>query len=124
MAGRHRRCTDRHSLRKAAAELFSNAGLVILPAYYEGLPTALLEAMSYELPVLVSDIPQHKEVPLPEKRYFAVGNVDQLAVKMKALLAEGIDEEEKARQRAMIEERYNWDRIAEATLGVYRSIGK
>ncbi len=106
------------------AELFSNAGLFILPSYYEGLPIALLEAMSYELPVLVSDIPQHKEVPLPEKRYFAVGNVDQLAVKMKALLAEGIDEEEKARQRAMIEERYNWDRIAEATLGVYRSIGK
>jgi glycosyltransferase involved in cell wall biosynthesis len=106
------------------AELFSNAGLFVLPSYYEGLPIALLEAMSYELPVLVSDISPHQEIQLPAKRYFAVGNVSDLAEKMKTLLAAGIGEEERNSQRAMIEHRYNWDRIAEATLDVYRSIGR
>jgi len=50
-----------------------------LPSYYEGLPKALLEALSYGLPVLVSDIPQHREIWLPEFRYFKVGDVDDLA---------------------------------------------
>ncbi len=37
--------------------LFSQAGLFVLPSYHEGLPIALLEAMSWSLPVIVSDIP-------------------------------------------------------------------
>ena len=39
------------------AELYSNVGLFVLPSYYECLPIALLEALSYGLPVLVNDIP-------------------------------------------------------------------
>jgi len=56
-------------------ELFSNAGLFVLPSYHEGLPIALLEAMSYQLPVLVSDIAPNKEVTLPKDRYFPVGDI-------------------------------------------------
>ena len=52
------------------AELFSHAGLFVLPSLYEGLPIALLEALSYGLPAAVSDIPPHREVPLPSFRYF------------------------------------------------------
>jgi len=45
---------------------------------YEGLPIALLEAMSYGLSVLVSDIPANKEVELPAHRYFKCGDVEDL----------------------------------------------
>ena len=102
------------------AELFSNAGLFVLPSYYEGLPIALLEALSYGLPVLVSDIPQHRELPLPEFRYFPKGDVERLARAMGELFHRGISPEERKSYFDLLRKDYDWDRIAERTLRVYR----
>ncbi|MFN3739288.1 MAG: glycosyltransferase family 4 protein [Thermodesulfovibrionales bacterium] len=104
------------------AEIFSNAGLFVLPSYYEGLPIALLEALSYELPVLVSDIPQNREIPIPEERFFKPGNIDELSVKMIELFTRGIDEKEKRYIRSILQENYNWDNIAKQTFEVYISL--
>ena len=41
--------------------LLSNAACYVLPSSHEGLPIALLEAMSYKCKVLVSDIPANLE---------------------------------------------------------------
>ncbi|MFH1038801.1 MAG: glycosyltransferase family 4 protein [PVC group bacterium] len=103
-------------------ELFSNAGLFVLPSYYEGLPIALLEAISYGLPVLVSDIQPNREVPLPAGRYFPVGDVGRLAEQMERLFRLGITEDEKKSQRELLERLYNWDRISEETGNVYRNV--
>ena len=103
-------------------ELFSNTGLFVLPSYHEGLPIALLEAMSYQLPVLVSDIPPNQEVPLPEFRYFPVGDINLLASGIEELFQRGISEEEKNSQNQLLERSYNWDRIAEQTMEVYRNV--
>lgn len=43
-------------------ELFANARAFILPSALEGLPITLLEAMSYQKPCLVSNIPPHADV--------------------------------------------------------------
>lgn len=100
-------------------QLYSHAGLFVLPSYHEGLPIVLLEAMSYGLPVLVSDIPANMEVGLSEDRYFKCGNVSDLKEKMESLLKIQLSEEERQRIRNQIAEKYNWDKIAEQTLKVY-----
>jgi len=107
---------------KPLQELYSNAGLFVLPSYYEGLPIALLEALSYGLPVLVSDIPQNREIPLPEFRYFQPGDIDGLSRKLTELLTLGITEEERSRIKKTIEEKYNWDIIAKKTYEIYKSL--
>jgi len=82
----------------------------------------LLEALSYGLPVLVSDIPQNREIPLPEFRYFQPGDIDGLSRKLTELLTLGITEEERSRIKKTIEEKYNWDIIAKKTYEIYKSL--
>jgi len=101
-------------------QVFSHAGLFVLPSYHEGLPIALLEAMSYGLSVLVSDIPANLEVGLAKERYFKCGSADDLRQKMAHHLATPITSAEKACFRHWIRAKYNWQKIAEQTLAVYQ----
>lgn len=101
-------------------QIFSNARLFVLPSSHEGLPIALLEAMSYELPVLVSDIPANKEVNLEQHRYFPCGNIAALKSQMKVLLNMGLPDEEKTHYHQMLTGMYNWQNIATQTVAVYK----
>jgi starch synthase len=101
-------------------QVYSHARIFVLPSYHEGLPIAVLEAMSYGLPALVSDIPANKEVPLPAERYFRPGDVQDLKSKMGWLLEKGISREEREEVLQRLAESYDWDRIAEQTIAVYR----
>ena len=85
-------------------QVYSHARLFVLPSYHEGLPIALLEAMSYGIPVLVSDIPANKEVALPAERYFKCGDVTDLQEKMEVLLEKELSGEERKEIRNQIEE--------------------
>ncbi len=100
-------------------QIYSHAALFALPSYHEGLPIALLEAMSYELPVLVSDIPANKEVDLQSDRFFSCGHVEELTEKLRILLEKGLSDAEKADLRLQLVEKYNWSVIAEQTVDVY-----
>jgi glycosyltransferase involved in cell wall biosynthesis len=104
------------------AELYSHAGLFVLPSYYEGLPIALLEAMSYGLSCAVSDIASNREVPLPPHRYFRPGDANMLAGKILELMAKPLSEDGKRRQISHVLRNYNWDNIAKETYDLYASL--
>jgi starch synthase len=103
-------------------QLYSHAKLFVLPSYHEGLPIALLEALSYGLPSMVSDIPANKEVGLAKKYYFKCGSVDELETLLNDLLNTDIDAAEEQGFKSMVAHRYNWDTIAQQTLRVYEHV--
>lgn len=95
------------------AQLYANAALYVLSSNNEGFPLVLLEAMSYGLPVLASDIPASHLVSLDGDDYFPRGNAKAVAEKIGERLAnpkkpyydlEGLD----------------WKTIAIRTAAVYR----
>jgi len=99
--------------------LFTNAGCFVLPSAIEGLPIALLEALSAGCAVVGSDIPANHEIELPAGCYFPVGDIDAMATAIStmsntvpALVWQGL--------RDRVHEEYDWSRIAEQTAQLYR----
>jgi glycosyltransferase involved in cell wall biosynthesis len=90
--------------------------LFVLPSSHEGLPITLLEAMSYELKVLASNIPANLAVALPSDCYFDLNQEKALEVEIDKQLNNQII------QKKYNLSKYNWDTIANQTLDVYRSI--
>jgi glycosyltransferase involved in cell wall biosynthesis len=71
---------------KLLNELFSNAYLFVLPSEIEGLPTVLLEAMSYGNCCLVSDVPENLEALNRFGYAFRNKDVDDLKDKLTFLM--------------------------------------
>ena len=93
-------------------QIMSNAALFAMPSYHEGLPIALLEAMSYNIDALVSDIPANILPCLCPSDYFKVGDVEDLSVR----LADKLSQLQLQRQYDLAD--YNWDKIADQTIEV------
>lgn len=103
----------------ALAELYSHAGLFVLPSSHEGLPISMLEALSYGLPVIASDIPANLEVRLPEEHYFPLGDTPLLAERLRQFFNGKLSLDERDERRKWVAERYNWRHIAEQVKSLY-----
>ena len=70
----------------ALEQLYFQSLFLTHPSENEGLPITVLQAMSFGCPVLVSDIPEHKEIVLDSKYWFANANTASLADKLVEML--------------------------------------
>jgi glycosyltransferase involved in cell wall biosynthesis len=104
---------------EALRQLYGHAGLFVLPSSHEGLPIALLEAMSYGIPVLVSDIPPNLEVTTDPARVFKMGDVKDLSRRISALSDVQLSAREREILRVRIARQYDWSAIALQTAVVY-----
>ena len=93
--------------------LLTNCKCYCLPSSHEGLPIALLEAMSYGVKVVVSDIPANMEVGLPEDDYFHCGDVDELSGKLGQIIEQPLQHVNYDMSK------YDWERIADEVAQVY-----
>lgn len=100
---------------EALNQLMTNASLFVMPSYHEGLPIALLEAMSYDLPVVVSDIAANRLDTLRADNFFPVGDTTALADAMNHKLGSQV-----APQYDLTP--YNWDTIADQTVDLYGTL--
>jgi glycosyltransferase involved in cell wall biosynthesis len=108
----------------ALKQLYSHAGAFVLPSSHEGLPIVLLEALSYGLPVLASNIPAHLEISLDRSSYFGVGDVAALAHGLTHLRQTPIDEHARVQRAQAVAAAYDWELIAEETLAVYNTVSR
>lgn len=105
---------------KPLEELFSHAALFVLPSYHEGLPIVLLESMSYGLSCLASDIPANRNIELDDNRFFQPGNIPDIADKINRFIQKPLSADQKNNQISLIQQHYDWGKIAEETFKVYR----
>lgn len=103
--------------------LFTGSYAVVHPSTSEGLPIAILEAMSYGKCVLSSDIPENLELTAQHGLSFRTGSVEDLADKMAMLLeqpelAEAVGKD----ARAFVAGHYDWQDIGEQTAYLYEAL--
>jgi glycosyltransferase involved in cell wall biosynthesis len=99
-------------------QIFSHAGIFVMPSYHEGLPIALLEAMSYNLPVVVSNISANTEIELPKSSFFEVGNIHDLSEK----ISQTLSDKQQIDYSHILTRKYNWHNIARETIQVYSQL--
>ncbi|MEM1370794.1 MAG: glycosyltransferase family 4 protein, partial [Pseudomonadota bacterium] len=88
--------------------LYKNAGLFTLPSSHEGLPIALLEALSFGLPCIASDIDANLEVGLARQDYHPVGDINALAIHIREKAGHGLDQISRDARRDHVERNFSW----------------
>ncbi|MQC26796.1 MAG: glycosyltransferase family 1 protein [Chloroflexi bacterium] len=110
--------------RAELPDAFGAANLFVYPSRHEGMPNALLEAMASGLPAVASRIAGNEELALDGKTGLLVQGEDVPALRaaLKRLLEDAALREQmgKAAQHRAAE-RYSWDEVAEAYLGLMQA---
>ncbi len=104
-------------------ELFTNAYAAVHPSLAEGLPIAVLEAMSYSKCVLASDIPEHLEIIGDHGLSFTKNDSADLAKNL-IMMVETPDLTRFVGQSAakFVQANYSWDEIVIQTDALYRKL--
>jgi len=116
-------CFVGYQYAEALEEFFSNARAFVNASELEGLPLTVLEALSYGVPCIISDIAPHREIAEHANGLlYTTGEVDALSRRMDEI--EAMDESELqacARKTvSAVQEHYNWDAAAQKLERLYR----
>ena len=109
--------------RQALLKYYQGATIYVLPSYYEGLPTSLLEAMSCGIPAVATAVEGNSEVITDRENGLLVPPRDpgKLAgAILKLLDDEGLRNQLALNARKCIEDNYGWGTIAEKMEEVYK----
>lgn len=111
--------------RSDVANILAAADLFVFPSLFEGMPGAVIEAMSAGLPIIASDIPPVREVVEPEvnARLVPLRDSGALADAIAELLS---DEVRRAamgeRSRQIFEERFTMERSVAQMFALYTQL--
>ena len=100
--------------------LYCYCYLFVQPSESEGLSTAILNALSYNRPVLASNIPENLELIKGIGFEFENKNVNDLYSKLEFLIKNPeLLKQKTKKQKAKITQLYDWNRIIEDIMRVY-----
>lgn len=109
-----------HQSGNTLKQLFANAAIYVLPSDSEGLSISLLEAASYGVPIIVSSIPQNREVVRSYGGKVRPRSVQSLARRLEEMLEDYDTSKEKAAKlQEIVKDHYSWDTIVDKVERVY-----
>lgn len=101
--------------------VYSAARLFIFPSWYEGFGLPILEAMSCRLPVIVSDIPTHREIASDSALYFKPGDKVELAENVISLLNDKFKRDDMMYRGLQRIKDFNWQKTAAEMIEIYEN---
>ncbi len=106
---------------KQRAVLFEAASVFVLPSHYEGFGMSLLESMSYQTPVIASDIPIFHEVCGDAARYFRPNSPEALAEQIQTVTSDKKTSDQLIINGSKNLLRFSWEDV---TSTIYKRIKK
>ncbi len=104
-------------------EEYSDASVFVLPSLNEGFPRTVLEALACETPVVTTDLPQLESVLDGVGLTVPPESPGLLAAAVADLLGDDERRDEMAAEgRALVADRYSWDRTVEETTETYYEV--
>lgn len=103
-------------------DLYSKKDLFVLPTLFEGMPTVVLEAMSYGLPIIVSDVGATRELVNAENGYLIERNeTKQLKQAIINFYELTIGEKERLSRNSInrVQQLYTWTKVAAQHLRLF-----
>ncbi|MFH1866723.1 MAG: glycosyltransferase family 1 protein [Patescibacteria group bacterium] len=101
--------------------LFRQAKVYITPSLAEGFNLGAVEALSFNLPVVASDINIHREILDSAVAYFNYNSSDSLFNVLKTVLAGEKTDFSFLKEIPRVLSRYSWQQVARQTLNCYES---
>lgn len=111
--------------QKNIAKHYSEANIICLPSYREGLPKSLVEAAACGRPVVTTDVPGCRDAITPEKTglLVPVKNATALADAIEALAQDdGLRKKMGEAGRALAEEVFAIEKIVDQHMVIYRDL--
>lgn len=106
-------------------ELIKNSQILILPSYNEGLPMAILEAMSYGMPIITTDVGSIKDAVIDGHNGFMTqpGDINKLVLSMeKLILNYDTWQQFSNNSKKTIEENFNINNYFKKVEQIYKSL--
>lgn len=103
-----------------------NSNALVLPSYNEGLPVAILEAMSYGLPVISTDVGDITDAVKEDENGYLIspGDVDSLADRLVKVKEEDIWKRLSKDARRIAEEQFDIGQFYKQLEQVWKSVAK
>jgi glycosyltransferase involved in cell wall biosynthesis len=100
--------------------LYQLSGALVFPSRFEGFGMPLVEAMRSGTPVLCSDSSSLPEVGGDAVRYFATGDLEQLAEGLAQIMEDSGLRQDLIRRGSQRASRFSWEETARATAQAFR----
>ena len=103
---------------KEKSELYKNAGLFVLPSFYEGFGLPTLEAMNYGVPVICSNTSSFSEITGGAALLIDPNDIKEIAAAMNKIFSDTNLRNEMIKKGFKNVKKFSWEKCAKETINI------